>query len=599
MPKPSIAQPPFVMIRTFSARLRARGRSLTGGSASGRKGARSGGPPTAPRFPGRAAGGNHFACVSLGSEAGDTLIEIVVSALIVGLIVVGTFTGFSVINRASADQRHHSQASLLASQSQEQLRSDPASALDTLETSPHSYTQIVEGTTYTIKQEAEPVGSSGTTSGCSVSNATAQTGAYIQIISSVTWPQLGTRKAVKQATLITPPTGSDLEVDVESGATPATGVSGITATAMFTPEESSTATTIEGTTGVAGCVVFTGIPATSALVTIVPKTGYVTPNGELKVTPKEVKIAPNITTHYPVTYNKAGEITAEFTYKGEPTYKGETVRSDTFVAYNVKIPAEPKFEVGAPENNFEYKTSGEEEEYKALTTIVAPSATTAHGTKFPEGNLFPFSEKWQVYAGDCPANSVETVTETTEKISNPTTVVGPGGKPFVKVPLSYVTLNVMKGNALKPGGSSTEPYEVKITDSACASALVPNNASAANLVHIQKTTTSGHLSYPFQPFGKGFKLCLASVKPSPRLINYTTYENTTVKGSEFTIYPEEPTKAEYEVEEGKQKTTWETEEKAKGKPTKTERLAKEAAEKSEREVAEAKRGYTIGSGTSC
>jgi Tfp pilus assembly protein PilV len=534
------------------------------------------------------------------SDAGDTLIEIVISALLVGLIVVGTLTGFSVVNRASADQRHHSQASLLASQSQEQLRSDPASALDTLETNPHTYTRTVEGTTYTITQEAQPVGSTGTTSGCSVSNATAQSGAYIQIASSVTWPQLGTRKAVKQATLITPPTGSDLEVDVENGATPPAGVSGVTATAKFTPEESSTATTIEGTTGTAGCVVFTGIPATSALVTIVQKPGYVTPNGELKVAPKEVKIAPNITTHYPVTYNKAGKITAEYTYKGEPTYKGETVRSDTFVAYNVKIPAEPKFEVGAPENNFEYKTSGEEEEYKALTTVVAPSATTAHGAKFTGGNLFPFSEKWQVYAGDCPANSVESVTEKTEKIANPTVVVEPGGTPIVKVPLSYVLLNVKKGNVLKPGELTTTPYKIKITNSACASALTPNNAYAANLEHTQMTTTTGHLSNPFQPFGKGFKLCLAV--PPNRLVNYTSYENTKTEGAILTIYPEEPNKEEYEAEEAKERTAWKTKE-TKGEITKTERLAKEntqkTVEKPKREAEETARGYTFGVGEHC
>src|ERR1700721_1479764 len=149
MPKPDIALHPLVMMRTFSARLQARGRSLTGVLAGGRRGAES---REAERFPGRAGGGTRTPRVLLGSERGDTLIEIVVSALIVGLIVVGTFTGFRVINRASADPRHHSQASLLASQSQEQLRSDPATALDTLESTPHSYTQTVEGTTYTIKQ---------------------------------------------------------------------------------------------------------------------------------------------------------------------------------------------------------------------------------------------------------------------------------------------------------------------------------------------------------------------------------------------------------------------------------------------------------------
>jgi len=539
------------------------------------------------------------------------LIEVVISALVVGLIVVGTFTGFNVINRASADQRHHSQAALLAAQSQEQLRSDPATALDALESTPHIYKQTVEGTTYTITQEATPVGSAGTTSGCSASNATAQSGAYIQIASSVTWPQLGKRTPIKQATLIAPPTGSDLEVDVTNGATPPVGVAGVTASATFTPEEATTPTTIQGTTGTAGCVVFTGIPATSALVSIAEKPGYVTPNGELKVPNKEIKLAPNITTHYPVTYNQAGKITAEYTYKGKTEWEHpnnasinikEKVVSDTFTAYNVKIPAEPKFEVGTPENNFEYKTVGEEEEYKALTTLVSKSSTTAHGAKFTGGNLFPFSEKWQVYAGDCPANSVESVTETTEKLSNSTVVVTPGGNLTVTVPLSYVTLNVKKGTAAKPGGFETTQYPVKIEDTACKSAAVPDDAFAANLEHVQTTSTEGHLTYPFQPFGK-YELCLYNGGSAKRTYTFP-YTNSTVAGNTVTIFPAELTKAERETEESSARATWKKEQEVEHKITLAERTTKETTQTAERTAAVAAEstrkteGYEIASGKS-
>jgi Tfp pilus assembly protein PilV len=536
------------------------------------------------------------------SDDGFMLIEVMISAMLVGLIVVATFNGFDVVNRVSADQRHHDQAAVLASQSQEQLRSDPASALDTLESIPHTYTRAVEGTTFTITQEAKPVSASGQSTGCSFNETSAQTGAYIQITSSVTWPQLAatSRLIVKQSSLITPPTGSDLEVDVNNGASIPAGVPGVTASAKFIPAESSGFDTIEGTTGSAGCVVLTGIQATNATVAIAEKPGFVTPNGTLKVPTKEVTIAPNITTHYPVTYNEAGKITAEFTYKGETTLAGKPVQSDTFVAYNVKIPAEPKFEVGAPENNFEYIEVSGEEEYKALTTIFSTLATTPHGAKFTGGDLFPFSEKWQVYAGDCPANSVESVTATTEKIANPTVVVEPGHNPTVKVPLSYVTLNVKKGSAAKPSAFETTTYPVTITDASCASAAVPNNAFAANLKHAQSTSTEGHLSSPFQPFGK-YELCLAVNK---KRLYRASYENTTVNGSERTIYPAELTKAEYETEEATERTTWKTKE-AEGKLTKAERLAKEATQKTEktkREAEEKEReehGYKIEAGKEC
>ena len=88
------------------------------------------------------------------SDAGDTLIEVIISALLTGLIVVAVFTGFNESNKVSQDERAHNQASVLAAQSQEQLRSDPASALDTLASSPHEYTQTVGGTTYKITQSA-------------------------------------------------------------------------------------------------------------------------------------------------------------------------------------------------------------------------------------------------------------------------------------------------------------------------------------------------------------------------------------------------------------------------------------------------------------
>src|SRR5579884_1963535 len=78
-----------------------------------------------------------------GDESGFLLIEVMMSALLVALIVTATFNGFDVASRVTIDQRRHSEAELLASESQEQLRSDPATALDVLETSPHSYTREV------------------------------------------------------------------------------------------------------------------------------------------------------------------------------------------------------------------------------------------------------------------------------------------------------------------------------------------------------------------------------------------------------------------------------------------------------------------------
>ena len=150
---------------------------------------------------------------------------------------------------------------MLAAQSQEQLRSDPASALETLGSTPHNYTRTVDGTTYTITQEAELQPQSGSGARCSVSKPTARA-ERLRIASTVTWRQKATRSAVTASSTVTPPTGSALEVDVENAPDATSGVAGVTAIVKYTPEECGTAVTIEADPGTEGCVVFGGIPAT-------------------------------------------------------------------------------------------------------------------------------------------------------------------------------------------------------------------------------------------------------------------------------------------------------------------------------------------------
>jgi hypothetical protein len=160
------------------------------------------------------------------------------------------------------------------------------------------------------------------------------------------------------------------------------------------------------------------------------------------------------------------------------------------------------------------------------------------------------------------------------------------------VPLSYVTLNVKKGTAGKPEGFETKTYEVKIIDSACKSSLPPNNAFAANLEHIQKTNTEGHLTYPFQPFGK-YELCLSNATTEH---TYTfPYTNSTVAGSNFPIYPTEHTKTERETEEATLRTAWKKEQEIEHKITLAERTTKETTQTTER-AADEGTGITIVSG---
>jgi Tfp pilus assembly protein PilV len=502
--------------------------------------------------------------VSLGSERGDTLIEVVISALVVGLIVVGTLTGFSDVDRATAQQRAHNEAAVLADQSQEQLRSDPASVLETIAppSAGHSYTQTVSGTIYTITQKAELQPQTGSGASCSVSETKRQSGNAFAITSTVTWlTQKATkRSAVTASSIVTPPTGSALEVDADNAPVATSGVAGVTAHVTYIPAESKLTTSVEQTTGNEGCLVFGGIPATSALVEIKETLGYVTISGASKYPTKEVTIAPNYTTHYEVVYNRGGAIKAEFAYENKSKIKHannegvanaveEEVKGDTFVALNTKMKLAPEFEVGSTRYG---PPSGEL--YQPLPGVTIPSPTYEHAAT-SEPNLFPFTESengyWGVYAGDCTENNPETITAGAVKLPEKI-VVKPGVTTPAQVPMSYVTLNLYKetekvvnehpsekSKYLATAGSGGKGWPVTITNTKCAG-KTPDNETAVKDEHTQETTINstspgngGHLSDPFQPFGKEFELCVAA---EGKTFTIAKYENKEAKGAELSIY---------------------------------------------------------------
>jgi type II secretory pathway pseudopilin PulG len=451
-------------------------------------------------------------------DDGLTLIEVVITTLFVALIAVGTLTGFQDIDRASVDERFHDEAALLAAQSQEQLRSDPASTLDELEgTEKHShiYTATINNNTYTITQEANYVNESRPGSDCLATAASESSskndGDYLRVTSRVTWPQISQtgreREPVTESSIITPPDGSALEVDATTGESPEQALSGVTPVVEYTGVKATKPTIIEGTTGTAGCVVFGGIPTTSAKVEIKELPGYVTTSGALKVPAKEVTIAPNITTHDPVVLNRGGAITAEFTYTkaGKP----EPVSGSTFVAAFEEVTnAATEFTVG--DSKFEYESSGEHK-YKTVTTESSYStiATTPMGTGYATGDLFPFpylsttKREWLVFAGDCKENNAHTIDSSVE---DGKAIVTAGKTAKASVSMTDLVVDVYTGKS----GTTVETKElpVKITNTECAKSSTPINASAANLEHTQTTTATGHLHYAFQPFGTE-KVCIA------------------------------------------------------------------------------------------
>jgi hypothetical protein len=551
--------------------------------------------------------------VALRAEDGFLMIEVIISALLVGMIVIATFTGFDFLGRSSAEQRRHNEAAVLASESQEQLRSDSATTLLALEGSGHSYTRPVGGTTYTITQKAT-FGNGSSTTGCSASEeGTKGKGTYILVSSSVTWPRM-IGKGVTESSVITPPTGSALDVEVTNGETP---TSGVTLAITYTAVESSGTTTLEATTGSAGCVLFAGIPATSATLQVRETAGIVNKQGTLSWPTEELTLAPNVLTNHQVVLAPGGAIEATFAYEGKAKYKHkqndptkaeieEEVKGDTFVAYNAEMKEPPPdFQTGSnqtlqnfPGGVFEVLPATSGAGYK-------PSATTqVEPIKYPKGNLFPFpsGKNWTVYAGDCTANDPEELTESlSTKVTDPTVLVPPAEKPEVAVPMTYVLLNVYNSttktlaqvvaegaNAWKYLETGATSYPVTITNVKCAG-VTPNNETTIKNKHVQATTTGsiwgGHLEIPFQPYGE-YELCLfaggKTYKPKKAYKNLVAATKTTVN-----VNLGEKSKAE--KESARVASEKETKEKREGEEAtaKKKEVEKEEATQTKRETEEA------------
>jgi len=485
------------------------------------------------------------------SQRGDTLIEVVISAMLVALIVVGTLTGFGSADSISAQEREHNEAATLADQSQQQLRTDPASVLETLGSSGHEYTQTIARATYKIKQTAELLPASGSNATCSVTATKRQSGNAFSITSTVTWHEQEAvhRKPLIASSIITPPTGSALEIDVDNAPVATAGVFGVTALVSFTPVEGTGTTSVQQTTGTEGCVVFGGIPATSAIVEIKETPGYVTISGASKYPTKELSIAPNYTTHDEVIYNQAGAIEAEFNYNGKPEYEHENnektgkvkekVTDDTFVALNTKMKLSPEFEIGS--TNYGPSTTAP---YEPLPSTYATAATS-------EKNLFPFTSSensYSVYAGDCSENNPEIITGNIVK-QQENVFVSPGATAKVAVPMSYVTLNVYNATEVIVNGlgpkkwedlETANPLPVVITNTKCAG-ITPDNETALNDRHTQATTINatspkngGHLADPFQPFGT-YTMCVWSAA-AKKTYTVKPYTNNSVAGTTRNIY---------------------------------------------------------------
>ena len=199
-----------------------------------------------------------------GGEAGFTIVEVIVAALILAIVASAAATGFVGSIDASETLRNRSTAQSLARQNEARLRGYDVNTLSNL-TKTLSPVRI-DGTQYTVTESARYI-----TDGASNGSCTNPSTDYLQTTSSVSWTGMRTQSPVTSTSLLTPSIGStnansgSLVVTAYSSGT--IGVPGLNVTAT------SGTTTLTGTTNSAGCVLLGDIPAGTYTVSLSPATG--------------------------------------------------------------------------------------------------------------------------------------------------------------------------------------------------------------------------------------------------------------------------------------------------------------------------------------
>ncbi len=392
-----------------------------------------------------------------GAQDGFTMIEMVISALLVALLIAAAATSLIGSAHLSADQRHRSTADALAQQDQERLRG--LSAQELTDANGQQRTQTVDGTTYTVTTTTKFLSSSG---GSSCASTGSQAAAYYRTSSSVNW--LGNlRTPVVEDSLVTPPAGGTILAEVEDQTgSPVAGV-GVSASG---PDDETASTNSEG------CTVLAGLTAGTYTLTLA-KSGYVDLNGYASPPGLSATVTSSGTATpsggNPVKLAPAGNISVTFTAQG--TSGSVPGQADTFSWIGT----------GASEQMASART------YSPLASAPVGSLP-ASGTQA----LYPFAfsgpsytNNYQAWGGKC------------------TQMQPPSGTDMFSVaPASTSTLSVQEpalGVFVTYGGSRVAPSHVKLTFTSstgvsCSDSWYPAVAADA------ATDANGALASPGQPY---------------------------------------------------------------------------------------------------
>ena len=443
---------------------------------------------------------------SLASEAGDTLIEVLVSAALLVIVVVGALSGFDAAGKASVNQRQYAQADAVAQQDEERLLSMPIANVLSSVGSPTANTTTVTdgGTPFTVYHTAAYESDSTGTVPCSP-NGTG-TADYLRTDSYAQWKTASVTHTVKESSVITPPQNAAMVVhDTDWGGNPITGV-------PVTVQQGSTVVGSQNTDS-NGCAIFTGL-ADGTYTVGVSAPGDVD-QSRLQAPTKSATVVTGVSTPVTFTYAPAAYVTAQYISTqlnalGQPTGIGTTTTGDSFTVYNSQtVPAGTTYPFPA-------------------TAPSGPPLLSSVPTSAP--GLFPFSYgstpsgvAYSVYAGACASDDPAKVSG--GSITDVTAALTPGSTPTVQLYEPPVVIRILDSNG---NGVTTAPTDIHVTDTGVGCNNVTRVYKAINgaLAGNPTTSSTGALVQPDLPYGT-YKVCVDMGGKSSSLSNLT---NATVNG---------------------------------------------------------------------
>lgn len=412
-------------------------------------------------------------------QGGFTIIEVLVSAILVALIATGVFASFDSATKASGQNRSRTVAAGLAQSDQERIRSMTPDQLAELNETRYP---VVNGKTYTVVSTAVWTTDPSGTASCA---GMGEEAGYQRITSTVTWPDRGPLKAVVEDSIRAVANGGyrDSRGSIAVKVTGRDGIAGV-------PNLPITVTgprNYSATTNSLGCVLLGFVPVGSYTVSY-SKTGYVDDTlAAPQAISKTVQVEGEQTSSVEGLYDQAGSIAVKYMTRVPGASSDITTTGDSFTLSNSDL--------GFPNT----RSFG----------LFTPAALTqsSGATK----SLFPFTNAYTAWAGKCAENNPELPANGSQLANAPAALPLTAGQAMTGVtvhePMIKVTVNKYTDAAQTTTAAVTTAAKVvaKPLITGCTADYYQNTASNG-------TIATG--SQPTLPYGN-YTVCAQDKTSSP------------------------------------------------------------------------------------